>query len=340
MQKKQSRLFLYFVKVQKSFPFNLFIGEGNIYYIWNAYRQAKRLINKDKKITHIFSSFGPYADHYVAYMLKKKYPHLRWTADFRDLQVEPIYKNVIWKGLQKWMERKVLSRANLVTSVSEGYTDQLKQYNTSTCSVPRGVALRPPSSQYKKFTISYTGSLYFDYRNPRRLFSTVAQLITDNKLNLEDIQIVYAGRDGQQFCQWALECGVPENIIDNRGMVSSTTAKKIQNKSHINLLLTSSSPELKGVLTGKVFEYFEAGNPIICLINGVKDEEFEKLFNRLDAGVVVYDPSLDEGKMDSFILSKYQEFVSDRKVTQTIDRDILTEEYSWAAQARKLLDVS
>ncbi len=332
--KKANSFYQYILKVQKSFPFNLLLAEGNLFYILKAFRKAKRLI-KEGQINTIYSSFGPYADHYVAYLLKRKFPELRWIADFRDLQIEPIYKNVIWKGLQQKIEKKVLAKADLVTCISQGFVEQLKVYKRPTVSILRGIELRDPEQQFEKFTIAYTGSLYLDYRDPRPLFKVLDLLIQENLIASEDLELIYAGRDGMKYKQWIEEYNLT-NIFVDKGMVSQNEAKTIQNKSHINLLLTSSSPDLTGVITGKIFEYFEALNPTLCLISGVFDPEFESLFQELNAGTVVYSPERTPGKMREFILSKYEEWKATHRVESSIETKIIKEKYGWKQQVEKM----
>lgn len=333
--KKSSPLFQWLLKVQKSYPFSLFLAEGNLIYIFGAYKKAKALIRQGE-ITTIYSSFGPYADHFVGYLLKRKFPHLRWIADYRDLQIEPIYKNVIFTNYQRRIEKKILQKADLVTCISDGFKSQLEVNGRPTKTVLRGVELRAPETQYEQFTIAYTGSLYFDYRDPRALFAEIESLINDNLINKDDIQLIYAGRDGQRYGEWVAEYNLV-SIFKNKNMVSQSEAMTIQNRSHINLLLTSSSPELTGVITGKIFEYFEALNPTLCLINGVHDPEFEALFSELNAGTVVYNPPLTNGKMKAFLLDKYQEWKATHQVKSTLNKDLIKENYDWKSQVEKML---
>ncbi len=333
--KKASPFFQWLLKVQKSYPFNLFFAEGNLIYIYGAYQNAKKLIDQGQ-ISTIYSSFGPYADHFVAYLLKRKYPDLRWIADYRDLQIEPIYRNVVLTNYQRRIEKIILSKADLVTSISDGLSKQLELNDRPTKTVLRGVELRVQEAQYEKFTISYTGSLYFDYRDPRVLFSELKSMIDSRVIEPSDLQILYAGRDGLRFSDWISEAGL-SSVFFNKGMVTQDEAKTIQNRSHINLLLTSSSPELTGVLTGKVFEYFEALNPTLCLINGVYDPEFEALFSELNAGTVVYNPPISKGKMRSFILDKYQEWKLTHKVNSTLNQEIIRSSYGWKSQVEKMI---
>lgn len=332
---KSSSMFQWLLRVQKSFPFNLFMGEGNLIYIIGAYRRAVRLIT-DHQIDAIYSSFGPYADHYVAYMLKLRFPELRWIADFRDLQVEPIYKNVIWPSCQRSIEKKILSKADLVTTVSDGLSKHMAYADRPIQTIMRGVELRDPTRQYDKFTISYTGSLYMDYRDPRPFLREVHEMIADGLIDAADINMLYAGRDGSQYAEWVSESGL-QSIFTNLGMLAQNDAKIVQNRSHINLLLTSSSPELTGVITGKVFEYFESGNPVLCLINGVYDQEFESLFSSLNVGLVAYHPPIDPGALRTFILSKYQEWKSTGSVSSTINRQKIKADYGWHSQIQKIL---
>ena len=335
MAKKSSSFFQWMLKVQKSYPFNLLIGEGNIIYIYRAYYKARKLIDHGG-VTQIYSSYRPLADHIVAYLLKRKYPHLKWVADYRDLHIEPIYKNTVLTGLQRKVEKRLLAKADLVTSISDGLTAQLKANDRPTATVLRGVELRAPEEQFEKFTLAYTGSLYFDYRDPRPVFTEIKSLIDEGYIANEDTSLVYAGRDGHRFEEWINAHGL-SSIFTNHGLVTQDLAKSIQNRSHINLLLTSSSPELTGVLTGKVFEYFEALNPTLCLINGVYDPEFEALFSELDAGVVVYDPPLKQGKMRSFILDKYNEWKSSHQVKSTLNHQLIESKYGWNSQVEKMI---
>ncbi len=334
--KKNTFLFRLFLKIQKSFPFNLFLAEGNLYYIFHAYQLAKKLIDH-YHITTIYSSFGPYADHYIAYLLKKKYPHLRWIADFRDLQIEPIYKNVVLPSLQKKIEQKVLSKSDKIICISEGFVDQLKNYGRPTQSVFRGVNLRPKKTQFDTFTIAYTGSLYFEYRDPSFFLAKIKVLLQKKKIDKSKIQIIYAGRDSHQFAGYIDKFGLLD-IFQDKGLVSPSEAKEIQDRAHINLLITSSSTTLSGVLTGKLFEYLEAQNPILCLINGPKDVEFERLFSDLQAGKVFYNPPITKDALSHFLLSKYNEWIITGKVTSSINTSLISSKYSWKNQASKILE--
>lgn len=333
---KQSRIFDLIFKTTKSFPFNIFLAEANIFYILKAYRKACSLI-EEHDIKAIYSSYIPYGDHYIAYLLKRKYPHIQWIADFRDLYVEPMYKDVWLPKWQKKMERTILDKADLITTVSDGLRKHLEYMNRPVLTVKRGITPRRPIEQFHKFTISYTGSLFQEYRDPRPFFKVLRELIDSGTILLSNIEIRYAGKDGALFSRWATDCGV-DDILTDEGLVARNRAYELQDRSHINLLLTSSTPEWQGVLTGKVFEYFASGNATLCLIKGVKDPEIETLFQIFNAGTVVYDPELSQNKLKDYILSLYHEWQEQGKVHRRVNTDILQEGHSWATQANRMLE--
>jgi hypothetical protein len=328
---KSSELIQFFIRLQRSFPLFLLLAEGSILYIFNAYRRASQLI-KSENISIVYSSFMPYADHVVAWMLKKRFPHLKWVADFRDLHLEPIYKNTLWPGLQRWFERKILAKADIVTSVSDGLCDKLKEYHPKPLTITKGVSIRPAQKLYNKFTISYVGGLFREFRDPRPVFNAIRKW---RKTENPSFLFQYVGKDGGQMHAWARECGVEDIFVDG-GYVTREEASIAQDRSHVNVLLTSSSDDHKGVLTGKLFDYMESGRPILCSVNGVYDEELEKFFNEFNLGKIFY-PNQEENIVH-FLNDLYQEWVSTSQVASIMDRTKIETSLSWEGQAQKIID--
>ena len=101
-------------------------------------------------------------------------------------------------------------------------------------------------------------------------------------------------------------------------------------------MLSSSSPEQQGVLTGKLFEYLESPVPIINVIQGSYDDEFEQLFKRLDAGKVFYTNSTSE--VISYIDYLYQRFVQGNPWRPTEQGIRERKKWDWKARAKQILD--
>ena len=68
----------------------------------------------------------------------------------------------------------------------------------------------------------------------------------------------------------------------------------------------NNTPNAKGILTGKIFEYMASGRPILCI--GPEDGDSARVLNETQTGITV--DFNDKEKMKSIILdlmSKYQE---------------------------------
>ena len=303
--------FLHFLlKLKDSFPFNLFLDEGNIGYVFAAVRKAEQLI-KAHNIQAIYSSFRPNADHLVAWLLKGRHPHLHWIADYRDAHVDLNRNNVCLPGLQHWFNRRIIARADTVTTVSEGVASYLQRYGKSVYVLRNGINpdIRPtaPPARNEKFRITYTGSIYADKQHPQLLFGPLSALLSNGQIPKEKIELIYAGKDQMAWENWIRQFGLQacSKVV---GKVSMQEAIQLQQSSQLNLLMSWSGPYIQGILTGKIYEYLAARRPILALINGSFDPEFESIFRQTHAGLIVY-PG-EETRANDYLLKLYKQWES------------------------------
>ena len=317
----------YFLKAMRSFPVNIFIGEGGLWYILTAYRKAKKLIRQNPN-TIVYSSFSPYADHVVAWLLKRKFKELLWIADFRDLHVDPTYRNYLWKNLQLWFNKKILCKASFVTTVSEGLAQNLRTFNKDVFVLPNGVSKIPKKQEryHDRFTISYTGAMFQDKRKPQLLLRALRVLIDEGKIDKNTIRIKQAGRDLAIWAPLVKKYGL-ESIFEPAGVVPLGEAHLIQSQAHINLLLTTSHASYKGVLTSKIFEYLAAANPILVIINGPRDEIYEEAMSGIEHLFVGYD-SDELHKIKRFILDYYSLWIGNSNYPR-IKKESWESRYYW-----------
>jgi hypothetical protein len=333
-EKKSSPWSQWLIKLQRSFPFNVFLAEGGPIYIYKGYQYGKIVI-KQEKVDVIYSSFMPYADHIIAFMLKRKFPHVKWVADFRDLHVEPIYKNTFWPEWQKKVEKRILSKADIVTTVSDGLTIKMKVLHPCVHTLLKGVQMRERLKQYEKFTVLYTGSLFLDYRDPGSFFEILYVQKERGNISSSNFQFVYAGKDSSKMRSIVSRYGLDDVYVD-KGMLLHNEVKEMQSRSHVNLMLTSVSEYHSGLLTGKFFEYIEAGNAIVCVING-RDKEIETMFERYNLGSVFFPTGNDTTWQKVYLQSLIQKWKQDGKLEWESNRALIQEEMDWGVQARKLL---
>ena len=104
----------------------------------------------------------------------------------------------------------------------------------------------------------------------------------------------------------------------------------------MNLLMTWSGPHIKGILTGKLYEYLIAQKPIIGLVNGQYDGELEEIFAQVNAGQIACKGG-DHTSLSSFIQTKYLEWFVNGEIDWQFDQAAL-QEFNWAPQMRNFID--
>jgi hypothetical protein len=356
------RLFTYFIKkeikhvderfkpkwafkiynILNSFPFNLLAGEGGLIYIITGFLKGLKLLNKNDK-SLIFSTFRPYSDHAIAFLLKLFRPNCFWIADFRDLHLDPRLNETIFPILQAWVTRKILSKADVVTTVSQGLAIHLHPFHHQVAVLRNGignhsslVTVDPKHIPNDKFTIAYTGSMFRELRKPELLLEAITELIEEQRIISSKLQIIYAGKDTATWQRYLKKYDILSNF-NSLGTISHEATIRLQSIAHINLLLTYASPELKGNATGKLYEYLAARRPIILLVNGCKDEELEEIFEETGAGLVAYDSLNHKELVKEFVLKKYIEWLETGEVSPSISPEKL-ETFKWDYMMKHFLD--
>lgn len=333
---KQSFLGKFAHKLNASYPSLYIFGEGGVKYIRSAVKLGTKLIN-ERSITHVFSTFPPYADHIIANELKEKFPSLYWIADFRDLHVDPTQDNMLFREQQRKWNKKILRHADIVTTVSSGLAQHLKELTPNVYVLMNGIDRMSGEGSPEvsdRFTISYTGSMFGEERNPDLLLKVLSELLESNSIPVDKLRVTYAGKDSAVWQEKMQEFEL-SGLFDDRGLISREEAIGIQQKSSINLLLTYSSPQLTGNITGKLFEYFNARRPVLVMINGTKDAEIEGLVPP-ELGRVVYNGNFD--KVKEFVLSKYIEWKNSDTGESGIDYGKILEPFTWEHMTRSFAD--
>lgn len=322
-----------------SFPFNIIVGEGGLIYIMNGFFTALNNTPSDGPV-FLISSFRPYADHIIGYLLKLFRNNIFWVADFRDLHIDPRLNETYFPKIQKWFNRKILSKADIVTTVSKGLSQHLTPFHHNTVVLRNGIGimaqLAEPKKAMTKFTITYTGSMFRDLRKPDLLLEALSSLVVEQKIEATKIQLLYAGKDTSTWLPLLAKYNIG-GLFKSLGSITHEEAMNLQASAHINLLLTYASPELKGNATGKLYEYLAAQRPILLLINGCEDEELEEIFEETGAGLVAYESLNHKELVKQFVLSKYNEWLETGKVCLSISSEKL-ETYRWDYMMKEFLD--
>ena len=310
-----------FLPLRQAYPFLFLTDDGGPLYRREAFRAACQLIEK-RRVTTVFSSFRPWSDHLIASRLKKKYPHLRWIADFRDLPADPVRKDIWWPALQRWWGKRTVKTADEVWVVSEGQRAQLTSWHPKMKVVRNALLKLPPARtapQTERFTIVYTGSFYEGLQSVEPLVKSLLELLADGTISPHDLSLVYRGKDAELFCRQAAR--LPEEVLDCQPSVAPACAQKMQREAQMLLLLNWSAPNYYGVLTAKLWDYLAAGRPILGLVNGPGDEELQRIIEGADAGAVFADE--EQGELTAYLAGQYGKWLKAKVLEHTPNLNML-----------------
>ena len=309
----------FFEKLTRFIRGNLFVPDPRKG--WNRYalKKAIELVNAEQ-IGVVVTSGPPHSTHLIGRRIKER-TGIRWIADFRDPWTDIYYyKNLYHSKLatrfDRYLEKSVLTEADKIITVSEDVGKLLLQkipgHIEKIVVIPNGYdeedfdLVEPVRNE--KFTITYTGTISISYRIDQ-FIEAVCQLPDRVK---EQLKIRFVGN-------------VPDEIIDlfhrkNLGALIEVLGY-VPHKQAISQMLGASillmaipdSPDNKGIVTGKFFEYLAAKRPILAI--GPLDGEVDRMINKCHAGKLV---SYDEtGEMRLFILEIFEQEQRGQKGSQT-----------------------
>ncbi|MDX1445540.1 hypothetical protein, partial [Lishizhenia sp.] len=246
----------------------------------------KRLdrIHAEKPIDLILSSFAPEDAHEIALAFKKKNQDVKWIADMRDeMSLNPFYNGQRKAKLQR-LEKEIEPYVDAVSSVSlpilDGFKSLMnKNQNIDFIEVRNGFD-HERSEVYnfnEEFTMLYAGTFYAE-RKPTEFFKALVELDQEGKLP-QDIQIQLLGTH--------LNFKIPAVLKDKIKVLPSMSNEECLSymfKADCNLLLHPPMG-VKGVFTGKLFEYLSTMKPVFGMVD--LDDVAADLIHELNGGVCV-----------------------------------------------------
>lgn len=291
-----------------------------------AYKRAKEII-REQDINVIITSSPPIVANLVAAALKKRFKHILWIQDIRDLWTQnPTHKGLFpFTIMEDILERSCINRSDVITVVSEVWKQWLqKKYphkeedlflieNGYDRELGSGGVEEWRSADRLKKTIIHSGTLYKKRRDPQSLF----EVVDKNSAYLKDkLEILFYGSYETRVILDEFFNKYPgtKGIIEYKGFLSDTEIMLQQNKAEA-LLLIERDKENDGTLPAKIFEYMAYKKPIICL--GISP--FSYIGNILEeSGLAIFcgdDQSKIEANMrlmlkDNLQVSPQQDFIS------------------------------
>ena len=246
----------------------------------------------------VVSTYGPSAAHLIACDMKKANPSLHWVADYRDLWSQRHLGEATERQFEDLRDTELATvgrYADSLSAVSEDMVEQLGDLMSKPVRMfPNGfdidedlvrerlqAPVRKPGGTLR---IVYTGMIYKGHRDPVPLLDALASLAARGEITAESATVDFYGSRVEVAHELSQ---IPKYapFIRIMGHVSRQQALEAQRNAGLLLLLESSEPEARGVLTGKIFEYIAAGRPILC-IGSRPDFEIGQVLSATGTGTV------------------------------------------------------
>ena len=291
---------------------NLFIPDARKFWIKPSINFLRNYL-VDNKVDAIVSTGPPHSMHLIALGLKKKLK-VPWLADFRDPWTDiDFYKDLRISAFADRKHKKLELQTikgcdSMVVVSSEMKENYEKMGGQNVHLITNGFDPDDmPSAKVEpdtKFSIAHVGSLPPN-RNPKVLWEALSGLCIELPNFRDDLEIKLAGNIDQSVLDDLERLGLTSQL--NRiEYVPHDQVGILLKQSAVLLLAINNSPNAKGILTGKFFEYLAASRPILAV--GPADGDLAQILNDSGAGAISGYDDLEGIKQT--IRSMYNKFIN------------------------------
>ena len=259
---------------------------------WNKFALHKALeLIKTENIESVVTSGPPHSTHLIGKKIKDL-TGIRWIADFRDPWTDIYYYKELFHTLparlyDRFLERMVLSGADKIITVSEEVKKLLLRRipgsEEKIAVIPNGydesdfenVALL----KNKFFTITYTGTISMSYRI-EQFIEAIDLLPGEVKAK---IKIRFVGNVPDEILNLFKNKNLG-SMVEVLGYIPHKEAVGQMVNASLLLMAIPDSPDNKGIVTGKFFEYLATRRPILAM--GPIGGDVDLLLQKCKAGML------------------------------------------------------
>ncbi len=300
-QKKDQKVYSGFLSENKKSSFaqkvsvwirgNFFIPDARCFWIKPSVRFLSEYL-KQNPVDAIISSGPPHTTHLIARGVKRK-TNLPWIADFRDpwTQIdfyEQLMLTSVADAKHKRLERSVLKEADKVITVSWNWAKDLEAIGKRKIEIITNgfdeddFSAAGSTQSDTKFSMSHIGSLNGD-RNAENFWVALKELCNDDAQFKTDLIIRLIGKNDFSVYQSIEQNGLNKQLEKIEYIPHSETGK-YQQRSSVLLLFLNNTPNVLGIIPGKLFEYLAARRPILVIGNSNGDSA--RIVTETNAGAI------------------------------------------------------
>lgn len=271
---------------------NFFIPDARKFWIKPSIKYLTKYLSENK-IDAVISTGPPHSMHMIALGLKQKLG-IPWIADFRDpwTQIDFYDQLKLSSFADKKhhrLEKQVLTTANEVVTVSPTWALDLEELSGRKMKVitngfdEEDFKATSDRQLMSGFLFHHIGALNKD-RNPKTLWKVLGDLCAADSEFKQSLKLKFTGKTDAAVFDLLEKHGIADNSERTEYVQHSEVVKLMMN-SPILLLPLNNTPNTKGVVPGKIFEYLAAGRPVFAI--GMPDGDSGKILKSTNAGTIV-----------------------------------------------------
>ncbi len=277
----------------------------------------------------IITSAPPFSVHISGLYQKRK--GKKWIAEFRDPYSGGHlgkYFIPLYNSFAQRFESQIVHNADAIAGLTDGIIQNLKsRYNRKdgmyviTNGYDEGDFQNVKASSHSKFIFTYIGTLSRE-RSPLTFLEGFSTAVKRDKGFAENVEMRFIGKiSGVDIKAIANALNI-SNFLKIKDYIPHKEVIYEMMNSDALVIITSSNPELKYVIPGKLFEYLRTGNPIIGIFPEGSGKELLSKYGKV---VGEAPEKIADALLDAF----YGKILPPENVSQ----------FSWEALARKYGEV-
>lgn len=287
---------------------NFFIPDPRVFWVKKSVKFITKYL-QENPVDIIVTNGPPHSMHLIGLGLKKKLG-VKWVADFRDpwTNIDFYHSlNLTKRSDRKHraLEKEVVESADIVTVIGKSMQEEYLEYSDNVRVVTNGYDQsigKKNGTRDKKFSIAHIGLMNAD-RNPKTLWKVLKSIGEQNADFLQDLEIKLIGKVSEEVINSINK----NNLGSNLNLISYVPYNEVhslQQAAQILLLVVNNTPNAKGILTGKIFEYLMARRPILAI--APEDGDLAEVINQTESGKVF--GFLEVEKLRAYILACYAQY--------------------------------
>ena len=269
---------------------NFFIPDARAPWIGPSLRWLNDWLGTNS-VDAMISSGPPHTTHMIARGLKQKFG-IPWIADFRDPWTNIDFYHRL--QLSKWadrrhrnMEASVLREADRVVTVSWSWAEDFRDLGRQDTEVitngfdeadfPNEEIAPDPG-----FTIVHVGYINKD-RNHEAVWRAIGELCREESGFASPLTLRFTGQTDPGVAELLRKYDLLDHAVFNDYVPHREVIRELK-RARVLLLLTNDTPNVLGVVPGKIYEYLATGRPVLGI--GVAEGDAARVLNETGAGTM------------------------------------------------------